>query len=435
MSPAFRFLGATVVVAAGALTVAALAIVRVVPGWGVLFFYVVPTAFFAVWTIRELNPPLWRRAAAPVRRSWRQSRFAPPTSVAEMATPRPRPAKTPQQRSRPSVAVTVFAQFAQAWLLVIRGALATLRGGRGRWLINGVCLVAAAAMIWLVLREVGRHGWPLARASVPATAASLALFISTFALRSLGWQRLFRAYERPRSLALVASSGTAAVAAIALPSRVDDAVAIGVVRRIAPRAPSVGTLALSLFLLGLMDVAALAPFAAYTAVDAHANGYVRGTMLALAGVGVGAALLAAALPSIRGSERLVSYRLGHWLAVHAPNSYVDALWSWLLVGASWLTRVGGMYVLLGAVGLTVPFTSATAYVAAAAGAAALPVGPAGAATQAGAGAAILTGAGLSGRDALAFAVAAQALTVAAGAVLAALGVGVVAVTRRRRVGA
>ena len=434
MSPAFRFLGATVVVAAGALTVAALALVRVVPGWGVLFFYVVPTAFFALWTIRELNPPLWRRAAAPVRRSWRQSRLAAPTAVPAIATPRPRPEKPARERS-PSVAVTVLGQFAQAWLLVIRGALATLRRGRSRWVINGFFLVAAAAMIWLVLRQVTRNGWPLGHASAAGTAASLALFISTFALRSLGWQRLFRPYERPRSLALVASNGTAAVTALALPSRVDDAVAIGVVRRIAPRAPSVGTLALSLFLLGLMDVAALAPFAAYTAVDANADGYVRATMLALAGVGVGAALLAAALPSIRGSERLVSYRLGHWLALHAPNSYVDALWSWLLVGASWLTRVGGMYVLLGAVGLSVPFTSATAYVAAAAGASTLPVGPAGAATQAGVGAAILTGSGLSGKDALAFAVAAQALTVAAGAVLAALGAGTVAVTRRRRAAA
>jgi uncharacterized membrane protein YbhN (UPF0104 family) len=146
---------------------------------------------------------------------------------------------------------------------------------------------------------------------------------------------------------------------------------------------------------------------------------------------VGAAALAAALPSVRGSERLVSYRLGHWLALHAPNSYVDALWSWLLVAASWLTRAGGMYVLLDAVGLSVPFTAATAYVAAAAGAAALPVGPAGAATQAGVGAAVLAGAGISGREALAFAVGAQALTVAAGAILGALGAGVTLAKQRR----
>ena len=413
-------------VGAGALTVAALALVRVVPGWGVLFFYVVPSAFFALWTLRELNPALWRRAAAPVRRSWRQSRLAPPTAVPEIATPRPRRTE--------DVGAAVFSEVAQGWLLVIRSALATLRGGRGRWLLNGAFVAAAAAMLWLVLREIAAGGWPLGHASPAATAASVALFISTFALRALGWQRLFRPYERPRSLALVASNGTAAVTAIALPSRVDDAVAIGVVRRISARAPSVGTLALSLFLLGLIDMAALTPFAAYTAVATDADGYVRAAMLALTGVGVGAAALAAALPSIRGSERLVSYRLGHWLALHAPNSYVDALWSWLLVAASWLTRAGGMYVLLTAVGLTVPFTAATAYVAAAAGAAALPVGPAGAATQAGVGAAILTGAGISGREALAFAVGAQALTVAAGAVLGVLGAGVT-LTKQRRLAA
>lgn len=423
MSLASRVLGATVLVGAGALTVAALALVRVVPGWGVLFFYVVPSAFFALWTLRELNPALWRRTAAPVRRSWRQSRLAPPTAVPEIATPRPRPFE--------DVGAGVLSEFARGWLLVIRSALATLHGGRGRWLLNGFFAAAAGAMLWLVLREIAADGWPLGHASPAAAAATVALFISTFALRALGWQRLFRPFERPRSLALVASNGTAAVTAIALPSRVDDAVAIGVVRRISARAPSIGTLALSLFLLGLVDMAALTPFAAYTAVATSADGYVRATMFVLTGVGVGAALLAAALPSIRGSERLVSYRLGHWLALHAPNSYADAVWSWLLVAASWLARAGGIYVLLGAVGLTVPFTAATAYVAAAAGAAALPVGPAGAATQAGVGAAVLAGAGVSGREALAFAIGAQALTVAAGAVLGALGAGVTLKKQRR----
>lgn len=433
MSLALRVLGATVLVAAGALTVAALALVHIVPGWGVLFFYVVPSAFFALWTLRELNPALWRRTAAPVRRSWRQSRLAPPTAVRGMATPRTRPPKDPGETRR-SFGTRLFAEVAEGWLLVIRNALSTLHAGRRRWIVNGVFVAAAGAMVWLVLREISAHGWPLGHARAPETAAAVALFISTFALRALGWQRLFRPYERPRSLALVASNGTAAVTALALPSRVDDAVAIGVVRRISVRAPSVGTLALSLFMLGLIDMAALAPFAAYTAAATDADEYVRVTMAAIAGIGVGAAVLAAALPSIRGSERLVSYRLGHWLALHAPNSYVDALWSWLLVGASWIARAGGMYVLLGAVGLTMPFTAAIAYVAAAAGAAALPVGPAGAATQAGVGAAILTGAGISGREALAFAIAAQALTVAAGAVLAVLGAGVTLTKQRRLTG-
>lgn len=423
MSLALRLLGATVVLAAGALTVAALALVRVVPGWGVLFFYVVPSAFFALWTLRELNPALWRRTAVPVRRSWRQSRLAPPTAVREMAAPRPRPAE--------DVGVTVFSEVARAWLLVLRNALSTLHAGRRRWIVNGAFVAAAGAMVWLVLREIARDGWPLGHASAPATAATVALFISTFALRALGWQRLFRPFERPRSLALVASNGTAAVTALALPSRVDDAVAIGVLRRISARAPSVGTLALSLFLLGLIDMAALTPFAVYTAAATDADAYVRAAMLGLTGIGIGAAVLAAALPSVRGSERLVSYRLGHWLALHAPNSSLDTLWSWLLVAASWLTRAGGMYVLLGAVGFTVPFTAATAYVAAAAGASALPVGPAGAATQAGVGAAVLTGTGISGTEALAFAIGAQALTAAAGAVLGALGAGVTLTKQRR----
>jgi uncharacterized membrane protein YbhN (UPF0104 family) len=178
-------------------------------------------------------------------------------------------------------------------------------------------------------------------------------------------------------------------------------------------------------------VAALVPFSAFSTIGTSAGYAVRIGMAAMTGIGVGAALLAAALPSVRGSERLMSYRLGHWLAVHAPSSRRDASWSWLLVGASWVARAAGMYLLLIAVGLDAPFAVATAYVVAGAGAAALPIGPAGAATQAGVGAAVLASAGIQTRDALAFAIAAQSLTVAAGAVLAGFGAGVALLTRRR----
>jgi uncharacterized membrane protein YbhN (UPF0104 family) len=154
-------------------------------------------------------------------------------------------------------------------------------------------------------------------------------------------------------------------------------------------------------------------------------------MLVLTGVGVGAALLTAALPSVRGSGRIARYRLGRWLATHAPASYREAAWASLLVAASWVTRAAGLYVLLAAVDLRSSFAVATAYVVAAAGAAALPVGPAGAATQAGVGAAVLAGAGIGGDSAIALAVAAQALTAVVALALALFGVAVTAHARRR----
>ena len=320
----------------------------------------------------------------------------------------------------------------RAWLLVVRSELSFLRGRRARRLANLLFVAAAGAMIWLVLHEVLGRSWPLGHARPALTAAALAFFLSTFALRALAWQRLFRPYERPRSLALVASNGVAAVAAVALPSRVDDAIAIAVMRRLAPRSPSVGTLALSLFLLGLMDMAGLVPFAAYATASIDADVGVRTAMTALLGIGVGAAVLAAALPTLRHRKRVVRLRLGHWLARHAPSSHRDAIWSWLLVTASWLTRIGGLYVLLDALDLHAGFSVATAYVVAGAGASALPIGPAGAVTQAGIGAAVLAGAGVATRQAVAFAVVAQSLTVLAGACLGGLGASISLLRRSRR---
>lgn len=417
MSPAARLYLAASTVGIGAVLVASLALARIVPAWGVLFFYVLPTIFFALWGARELAPGSWRRATAPVRRAWRLSRFAPPPAQRhELVLPE---------------AERAFGVAASGWLLLLRWPLQLLRARRTRRVVEVVFVVSAAALIGLVVHRLTSHGWSLHRADPRLTAAAAALFIATFALRALGWQRLFRPYERPRSLALVTSNATAAVAAIALPSRIDDAIAIAVLRRIGRRAPSVGTLALSLFLLGLLDMAALTPFAAYSAFFVHASYAVRVPLLILMGVGVGAALLAAALPSIRGSGRIARYRLGRWLAAHAPASYREAVWASLLVGGSWATRAAGLFVLLDAVGLRTSFAAATAYVVAAAGASALPVGPAGAATQAGVGAAVLSGAGIDSESGIALAIAAQALTVVVALALALFGVGVTTHGRRR----
>lgn len=419
MSLPTRIAAAAALVAAGCLTAATLAVVDVVPGWGVLFFYVLPSLFFAGWGARELAPAAWRRTATPVRRRFRQSRLAGSTHV-----PEPPPAPVRWEAG-------VLATSASIWLVGMRALLSILRAPRVSAVFNVVFALIAAAIVFLVGRRFVGHGWPLGHARPARTAAAAAFFLSTFALRALGWQRLFRPFERPRSLALVASNGTAAVAAVALPSRVDDAIAIGVLRRLGRRRPSVGTLALSLFLLGLMDMAALVPFSAFAAVGVHAAASVRVTMIGLTGIGVGAFLLAAALPSIRRSERLLRFRLGHWLAVHAPASRIDAVWSWLLVGASWLTRIAGLYLLFSALSVPVSFPLATAYTVAGAGAAALPIGPAGAATQAGVGAAVLAAGGVGSSRAIAVAVAAQALTVGAGAVLGGFG-GLVHWKRRAR---
>jgi uncharacterized membrane protein YbhN (UPF0104 family) len=178
-----------------------------------------------------------------------------------------------------------------------------------------------------------------------------------------------------------------------------------------------------------MDIASIVPLAVYAVLSVHGAG-VRIAMLVVIGVGTGAAMVAAALPSVRTSERLTRRGFGHWLALHAPVSRRDALWSWILVCGSWLTRAAALLLLLDALGLRPSFAIAAAYVAAGAGANALPVGPAGAATEAGAGAAVLAGAGIATPQAIALAATAQGLTAASGGLLALFGASLLRSRRR-----
>ena len=406
-------LAGTAVVVLGSLTAATLALVDVVAAWAVGFLFALPTAFFAAWAARELAPSLWRPAASPLRRAWRTSRFAPP-AIPPLELPPPPPRLRERIRQEGLVS-QLLARSIALWLRIIGSIEAGWRNQLVRR-ASIVAFVAAAASIYVVfVREVVTHAELLLSAKPSWLGAAAACFLSTFTLRAVGWQRLFRPFERPRSLALIGSTGSAAVAAMVFPAAVDQALSAGVLRWIARRPPRLGTIALTLFLLGLVDMSALVPFCAYALVAAPDAASVRVAAGAVAFIGVGAGVLTAALPSIRRSNRLVRYRLGHWLAVHAPDAIHDTLLAWCFTLASWLTRIAGVYMLLVALDLPHSFGLATAYVAGTVAAAMLPIGPAGSAAMIGTGAAILAGAGIATSDAVSLAVVAQALTVAAGA--------------------
>jgi len=74
-----------------------------------------------------------------------------------------------------------------------------------------------------------------------------------------------------------------------------------------------------------------------------------------------------------------------------------------------------VFVLLAALGLGTDFALALAFVCGSAASAVLPVAPAGAATQVGAGAAILSAAGVHTEQAVAFGIAAQGMAIGVGA--------------------
>jgi uncharacterized membrane protein YbhN (UPF0104 family) len=426
---------------AASLTIASLALADLFWGWGVFFFYTVPAIFFLVWTVRELAPTTSRRVVAPLRWAWRGTALGRPSPVSPPPAPRELPGETAAAQKRPRPAAepragerkkdsppgpgdelvgsirALLRTLLGAWLILMRLLLSAWRAPRSRRALSVGFGLAALGTFVLVVLEFVHTGWPLERADPNLTAASGALFLSTYAFKALGWQRLFRAYERPRSLALAAATGAAAVAGMALPGRFDDAVRVAILRRMPGPRPGVGTLVLSLFLLGMVDTVALAPLAAAAAVATNTSLIVRIAFAVVAGAGVGAGIVLAALPRIVASERLGRYRLTHWLSRHAPASRRDALWSFVFVSAAWLARAAAIFILLSALGFAVSFGLALTYLAAGAAAGALPISPAGAATQAGVGAAVLAAAGIDTARAVAFAIAAQALTVLAGAAI------------------
>jgi hypothetical protein len=193
-------------------------------------------------------------------------------------------------------------------------------------------------------------------------------------------------------------------------------VRIAVVRRATGGRAGVAPVCLSLFMLGLVDTAALMPLASTAAASGDTSTGVRAAMGIVAFAGLGAAVVIAVLPRFVASGRLIRFRIARWLGTRVVSPR-DAWQAWVLVLASWLTRAFGLFLLLHAMGFGVSLPLAMVFLCAAAASGALPIAPAGAATQVGAGAAILIATGVSTGQAVTFAVGAQALVILAGAVV------------------
>jgi uncharacterized membrane protein YbhN (UPF0104 family) len=283
------------------------------------------------------------------------------------------------------------------------------RSRSGRLALTALAGLSVFALAAMAGRHFAETPWPLSRGNPGLLVAAGALSLLGYTFKAYGWERLFAAHERPRPLALAASMGGASVAALALPGRFDDVVRIAIVRRFRGCPAGVRALCLSLFMLGLIDAVALAPLATTAAALPGHSIAVRIGLVLLVGVGLGAAAVIIALPKLTTTNKhLLRFRLGRWLRPRT-TSLRDALEAWMLVSACWLTRVVGLVVLLGALGVGFSFTLALLFLCASSAAAALPLGPGGTATQAGAGAAALVVSGLSTSEAVGVAVASQAL--------------------------
>jgi hypothetical protein len=166
-------------------------------------------------------------------------------------------------------------------------------------------------------------------------------------------------------------------------------------------------------MLGLIDCVALAPLALAAAVLPGVGWGVRAGLAIVAVAGTTAAALILALPRLALTNRFLRFRLGRWLGPRMTSRKL-AVQAWALVSACWLVRAVACFLLLGGLGVGFSVPLALLFLCAGAAAAALPIGPAGAATQIGAGAAALIASGIDTSQALAAAVAVGALGVLTG---------------------
>jgi uncharacterized membrane protein YbhN (UPF0104 family) len=288
-----------------------------------------------------------------------------------------------------------------------------LSNRRAQIALNGGFGVVLLVVSIFSLRHFVHQGWPLHHADPVLVVASALLYLIAYAFKAWGWQRLFHEHERPKAGALAFAGGAACVGGVALPGRVDDAIRIACVKRFPGTKTGLGTLGLSLLVLGLLDNAALTPMASVAAADAH-SWQVRVGFAVVAAAGVLAALVVAFLPKFTGMRHVMRFRIGRWLAEHTHCTR-EAWAAWILVTISWALRGTAVFLLLNALSLKGSFPLALGFLTASAASAAGPNGPAGAAMQAGAGAALLALSGVPKTEAIAFSVAAQALVVVTGA--------------------
>ena len=282
-----------------------------------------------------------------------------------------------------------------------------------QFLLNGGLGLGLLGVSYVSVHHFVKIGWPLHHADPILVGAAAALFLIAYAFKAWGWQRLFHEDDRPHAGALAFAGGAACVGGVAMPGRVDDAIRIACVRRFPGTRAGLGTIGLSLVILGMLDNAALAPLAS-VAMAGSKSWTVRIGFLIVAVAGVLAAVVVGFLPQFARMRRVMKFRVGRWLGEHT-QSRMESLAALLLISVSWALRGTAVFLLLNALALRGSFPLALGFLCASAASAAVPIGPAGAAMQAGAGATLLALSGVPKTDAIAFSVAAQALVVVTGA--------------------
>jgi uncharacterized membrane protein YbhN (UPF0104 family) len=330
------------------------------------------------------------------------------------ATPRHPPGERLPRDPLAAIAVPLAPIALEGRYRLLVGALWQFgRSRRGRWALTAGSGAFVVVLALLAAHHFATTSWPLASGNPGLLVGAGVLLLLAQALKAYGWGRLFPPHERPKTLALAAGNGGAALIGVVLPGRFDDAMRVAVVRRYPGCPAGVRALCLSLVMLGLIDSVALAPLALAAAVLPGVGTAMRAGLAVVAAAGLAAAALILALPRLAASKRALRFRLGRWLSPRT-TSRPAASQAWALVSACWFVRAVALFLLLGTLGVGFSVPLALLFLCAGAAAAALPIGPAGAATQVGVGGAALVASGVGASKALAVAVSVGALGIISG---------------------
>ena len=210
--------------------------------------------------------------------------------------------------------------------------------------LNGGLGLALLAVSFFSVKHFVGGGWPLHHADPILVVAAAVLFLIAYAFKAWGWQRLFREEERPTAGALAFAGGAACVGGVAMPGRVDDAIRIACVKRYPGTRAGLGTIGLSLIIVGMLDNAALAPLAGVAItrralVDACAQASSSSRSPASS-----RRSSSAMLPKFAGMRRVMHFRIGRWLSEHAQNRR-ESLAALLLISVSWALRGTAVFLL------------------------------------------------------------------------------------------
>lgn len=295
-----------------------------------------------------------------------------------------------------------------------------------RWrLLGGLAFsVLSLGACVLVARYLSGASWPLEGAHVPLVFLAGGAYLASFGFRAFGWHQLFPSRERPDGARCLAACGASAASGVVLPFRLDYVVKICTLRRLGGVRLGLGTIAVSIVALGMVDAVAMLPLA--LAALATSGPILRAPLIVVVLFCIGCLGIltlgqrVARLPLIGRSDRIhmVYRRVADSTRFSRPMLVAGVL----LLGC-WTSRALGSTLLLSAIGVPFSPTLALAVLCMSAATAILPITAGGAVAGMGTTAGVLFALGVSKGAAVNFALASGLLLTGAALAAAALGLG------------